>query len=63
MTDNCVKRRDKKPGGLQWGRMTNVLGMNGCLKNRMMREFLGGTMVRTLYFYSRGHRFNIWSGN
>ena len=34
--------------------MTNVLGMNGCFKNRMMREFLGGTMVRTLYFYCRG---------
>ena len=38
--------------------MTNVLGMNGCLKNRMMRKFLGDTMVRTLYFYCRGHRFS-----
>ena len=26
-------------------------------------EFPGASMVRTLYFHCRGHRFDPWSGN
>ena len=32
-------------------------------KNHMLREFPGGSVVRTLYFPCGGHGFDPWSGN
>ena len=63
LTDYCVKRRDKKPGGLNGVEMTSVLGMNGHLKSRMLRELPGCPVVRAPCFHCTGHRFDPWSGN
>ena len=30
---------------------------------KSLRDFPGGTVVKTLHFHSKEHRFNLWSGN
>ena len=32
-------------------------------KEKSLRDIPGGPVVKTLHFHSKGHRFNLWSGN
>ena len=34
-----------------------------CLKDKHMKDFLSGPVVKTLCFHCKGLRFDPWSGN